>query len=477
MIAEDRNTPHESSPPKARPRFIAIICLGVTVRLVFLLLTGDLEPHADESSYLYLAASWNHFSVYSDGGSYLWPPGYPFFLAMLLRLFGVQGVFVAKLLQVLFSAVIGWMVLLIARRLFSLRTAHLAGVIWSVHLPLIGFTHYLWPETVYLALFLPGFYLLLRWWQHEPRTHAPPGLLVAAGLLTGLSILVKEIGLWWCVPVAGLILMRARGVGLMGAVSRAALFVLAAGVVVAPWTLRNYEVYSRLVPVGATLGQNAILGLNGDYVDFDYPPRYRSEIARSNETIRDWLTVPPAPRWAPSTAGNVIDRSRENFRLGVNYAREHPGFFLRSRIKKLADWVTPLSFFVRHFGMHRYTGFPAGNLDRKLMISGAVFVPILVMVGVIGGLFTTVARRAGWLLMLATLVYFATASSLIVAMSRYRTPLVPFLIVLAAAFWNRAEKRSWTRGRLMACVGAWTVLAALWGINAAEVWTMIRVIW
>ncbi|MEJ2084919.1 MAG: hypothetical protein P8Y44_04475 [Acidobacteriota bacterium] len=58
------------------------------IRLAFLLLSGRIEPFADESNYLYLSLLWNRFDLYSDGVQFLWPPGYPFVISRCLQLFG-----------------------------------------------------------------------------------------------------------------------------------------------------------------------------------------------------------------------------------------------------------------------------------------------------------------------------------------------------------------------------------------------------
>ena len=274
---------------------IGLTLLGVGIRLVFLLLAGDLEPHADESHYLYLALTWNRFGFYSDSALYLWPPGYPLFLAGFLRLFDAGGIFAAKLCQVLLSGIIGASTMLLAGHLFNRRAAWIAGLIWCVYLPLIGFTHTLWSETLYLAVFLPSFYLFITWWRQTRRQPGGDYRLLAAGLLAGLSLLIREAGLAWCGLLALLILWRDLRWSIRTAVSRALLFGLSVGVVILPWTLRNYEVYARFAPTGATVGQNVYWGLNGFYMNFDYPPQLLNDLPQVNQWVYRTLVAPVAP--------------------------------------------------------------------------------------------------------------------------------------------------------------------------------------
>ena len=62
-------------------------------------------------------------------------------------------------------------------------------------------------------------------------------------------------------------------------------------------------------------------------------------------------------------------------------------------------------------------------------------------------------------------------------MSRYRIGIEPLLIVLAAGFLSGAGRPWWRSGALVICVAGWALLAALWGINRAEVVALVRSIW
>jgi len=456
---------------------LALVALGVGVRAAGLLLAGDLEPYGDESHYLYLALAWNRFGFYSDCAQYLWPPGYPFLLAAGLKAFGSHAIFAIKLVQVLISGVNGSVIMRLAGRLFGPRAAFLAGLLWALHLPLIGFTHYLWPETLYLTLFLPAFYWLVKWWQEPDRPSAANRWLVGAGLLIGLSLLVKEAGVLWCAVVAVLIFCRDLGWSLRVGWSRALLFLLSAGAVLTPWTLRNFEVYGRLAPAGATLGQNVYWGVNGFYLNFDYPPSVLARLPQINPWVHRRLLQPAPPNWERSAALNVVDQSADNVRRGLAFARRHPGFVLRSRLKKLADWATPLSFFVRHYAWQRYHGALTDPVIRRPLLVIAIALPMLILASAWPGL--TGLRDPGGArsLLIWTLAYFLAATALINGMSRYRTCIEPVLIVLAAGFLSGAARPWGHRPGLLGCIGGWVVLAGLWGINLPEVLAVLKLIW
>jgi hypothetical protein len=480
--------PRQTVPPgRARlstPWLVGLTLLGVAIRLVFLVLARDLEPHADEAHYLYLAAIWQRFGIYSDCAYYVWPPGYPVYLGVGLRLFAAGGVFGAKLVQVLLSGVVGMTTILLANRLFSRRAAWVAGLLWCLYLPLIGFTHYLWPETLFLAAFMPAVYWVIAWWQHDERATAPNRHLVAAGLLLGLSLLIKEVGLWWCVGLALLILARDFRRFLLTAASRAVLFALAVTTVILPWTLRNHEVYGRWTPVGATLGQNLYWGLNGTYLNFDYTPTELSQLATINPRVYRWLLASPPPSWQRSTAPNVIDRSADDVGRGLRFAAQHPGFAARTRLKKLADWATPLSFFVRHYALQRYHGALAGPAVRRPLLLAALLLPMLVLAGALPGFWGALRTSRAGTILAYTLIYFIPTTALVNGMSRYRIAIEPLLLVLSAGGLSALARRIPLPVRegagggfwILTIVG-WLVLALLWWLNAPEILALVRSAW
>jgi len=462
--------------PGCRRTFAILCAAGVAIRLLFLLAAGALEFQSDEANYVYLAISWNRFGFYSDSFRYFWPPAYPFLLALCLDGFEMAGIFVVKLVQVFASASIGLTTMLAALRLFGTRAAKLAGVIWCVYLPLIGFTHYLWAETLFMALLMPSLYLLLAALQDRDRLH--DRWLIVAGLLFGASLYLKEVVLYLAPLLALLVVWNESERSVTEALRRGMLFLLPIVVVLAPWTLRNYEVYGRMIPVGTSLGENVFYGFNANYMNFDLVPFAKQRGAEELPEIpsRDWfLRADPHGQWYRATEiGNTPDRLQENFARGWRYAVSHPGWLVRSRIKKMADLVAPVSFFVRHQALGRYGASVLGAEGvRPLLVSWAVLCAVAVLLVSIPGYFVALRDRAGiWLI--GTLALYFAATAMIVAMSRFRIPMVPWLIVLAAGFVTAERDQRWGNGpgRIVAAVGV-ALLLFLWWVDLPEVLTIL----
>lgn len=478
MTRTDATLPRSTSP-LSNPLWWVLVGLGL--RLVILFLVGDLDPQADERNYVYLALAWNRFGFLGDTGRFLWPPAYPWVLALFLDGFGLRGLFLVRVIQVLLAGVIGATTILLANRLFSRRAAMVTGLLWSIHLPLIMYTHTHWAETLYLALLLPSIYLLLVWLQGPPRTGKTPVLLVLSGLLFGSALLVKEVALLLPILLLPMVIRHSSGVGSRWAGLRnVALFVLSIVVVVLPWSLRNLEVYGRFVPAGMTIGENAYWGLNGLYRNFDLATQDTEtvELTRTDPLYRWFVAWEPGSTW--TRAGrqqNVIDRNRKNLHRGLRYAGEHPGWFVRTRIRKLADWLTPLSFFVRHHARETYSGILASPWVKRPMLVLAVATTILLLLLSIPGYLLSLKDPTAKRLLGVYVGYFA-ATGLLVSMSRFRLPAEPILLVLTAGFlvdtgaFRRAPKRA-----VAICWTLWIGLITLWVIALPDTLDLLAKAW
>jgi 4-amino-4-deoxy-L-arabinose transferase-like glycosyltransferase len=421
---------------------------------------------------------WSRFGFYMGSPGYLWPPVYPAFITLFVSLLGEQGITAAKLCQVLLSGLVGASVVLLANRLFSYRAAIVSGLLWAGYLPLIGYTHYLWPESLFLCFLLPAVYLFATVLESDISPAQNRIRLVLVGALLGGAILTKEVAL--PLPLLfGLVYVgfRSRGTPGLGLI-RATLLVASTMVVVLPWSLRNAEVYGRWVVSGSTLGRNMLWGVNAKYVNFDYTKPGMAEIMAAQGPVRRWmLEPPPNSAWKQSRAANRLDDSSENVHRALEFVRLHPGFYLRSRIKRLADWVTPMSFFDRHYRLGLYQDPLDLKWVRRTLITLTVLGSMLIMAGALPGLFW--ALRAPEMRTLFLVVFLTCLPSvLMVAMSRYRVPVEPLMLVLTAGFLTSGgDKTSPRRWERVIVVCGWVALAGLWLVNAKEVWIELSRVW
>jgi 4-amino-4-deoxy-L-arabinose transferase-like glycosyltransferase len=464
-----RRTPSMPSSPTFRAPWMAMLGLaglGLALRLAFLLLAGDTELQSDEANYVYLALGLERFGVYLDNYRYLWPPGYPWYLSRFLADGAdASALFYARLGQVLVTPVIGVTTMLFAWRIFGARAARLAGLAWAFYLPLIGFSHLLWNETLFLACFLPALYQLLCVLQAGPDAPADRRLVVA-GVLFAAALYMKEAAIFLAPLLALLVGREALARGWLEGARRASLFLCAVAAPILPWTLRNAEVYGAFVPLGTSLGENAYNGLNETYANFDLRAVENERLRQGEDGALEGRigSGPPGSGWERAEElTHLPTRLAENTARGLAYARAHPSYFCASRIKKLADFVLPVSFFTRHLTLGNYDGgaLPAA---RKPLTIWALACPVLALTLGLGGFVLALRDRAGLLLIGTVFLYFG-GTSLLVAMSRFRLPLVPFLLVLGAGLLAGGvrRRRAWPLALLV-----WAALLGLWWLDLPE---------
>lgn len=470
--------PIEVAPP-AHPTFRLAskvlphpLLLGLLVGLLLLVFAGNVFTVGDETSYVEDARLILRTGSYSD----VWPPGYVGVIALFLRLFGEESLFPVRLFQVLCAPLVGFFIIQLAHMLFGYRAALFSGYAWALYLPLAFFTHRLWPEIITLLLFVPSIYLLACYLQPTSPRAGRPGLLVVSGALFGLSLYLKEGHTYLAVFLFLLILLGGRGR------RRHALAYLGAILIVLlPLAIRNYFHYDRFVLVGATVGKNIQSGLNAGYLNHDYnhDPDLLGRVHLNPGGTWDFVArnfLAYGPGWAPSDEPHVIDRTRADMRRAFEYAMEYKAAFLRTRIKKLADLFTPLSFAVRDLRPWIYPGaLSAKEVRRPLIVISLAEVMLLLPLGLVN-LIRLRHERKMFLLFLSIILYTAL-TGMLVSMSRYRLPMIPFLLVLAGAAVTRAPKEC--RGRVTI---AWSallimVLLLLWALVFEEVVALVRVVW
>lgn len=471
---------------------IATIALvGVALRGLLLWLVLPLDIQSDEANYLYLALAKERLGIYYDQHRYFWPPGYPWLLSKSIHAFGIEGLNVLRAFQVALSSVIGVTTMLFAWRLFSRRAAIVAGVIWAVDLPLGAYTHFLWTETVFLSLLLPALWHFVRALDlaDEGDDLGATRRLLLSGVLFGVALYIKEYVLFLVPVLAAVVALRSRGAGWQEALRRASLPVLAVAVVTLPWTLRNHEVYGRTVVGGATLGENVFVGLNARSMNFDVLPlrKRRADLGLPQiETLaRTSFTEVPAG-WVPEDrdgngeievrdagwdrefdAIHAIDRHSSQLRAGLAFAAEHPAWTLRTRLKKWSELVTPLSFFTRHQAMAMYPegGVVAGALRGPLVFLALAVSTLTMLLGAAGYFLTL--RRGPCRAVFTVLIGYVVLTSLLVAMSRFRVPLEPVLIVMTAGLLAHGPQGR-SRSRVVGLAVTLLVLTGLWWISWPE---------
>jgi 4-amino-4-deoxy-L-arabinose transferase-like glycosyltransferase len=262
---------------EARPIYMSpwtMVVVALLIRLVVMgfTYTDRLDPARDHWTFGWetarvarsIATGQGFSSPYPEltGPTALVPPLYTYLAAGVFKLFGVYtaaSAVVILTLNNLFSSFTCFPVFLIARRVFGLRVAELAGWIWALFPYSITLSNVTVWETVLTTLL---FSLAMLATLHLERSSsyldwAGYGLLWGLAALSSPSVLsaLPFLGAWiW-------LRQWKRGNNCTGAAAVASLIFLAT---IAPWIWHTSKAYGRIVAFRSGFGLEVVVGNSSD---------------------------------------------------------------------------------------------------------------------------------------------------------------------------------------------------------------------
>jgi len=375
----------------------AIVALALALRLLYVLIAAPAGFHGPDAP-LYDRIAWRLITEgryiaedHMGGMSHATRPVlFPFVLAGVYAVFG-RGFIMMRLLQCLLGALTCGLTYSMAREIGGRRTGILAGIGAAVFPQLIYYCATLTTETLCIFLTTCGMYLVLRSFTREAGLQ----WWAAAGATLGLAGLTRSamLGL---VPALCLWLVYAMKPR-RAALARAALMAAAAAAVVSPWAIRNYSVLGEFVPATTEGGYTFWVTSN----------------LRATGGGHCFLPDDPAP-----FAGlNEVEADRLFYRMGVQFARENPWRFAQLLVAKFARFWRPWPH--------------ADEVGAKAAIVGGIsFVPVLLLAA--AGVVLAWRRRRELSILYVQTGYTTAVYCMYMAVTRYRAPLMPALLVLAA---------------------------------------------
>jgi len=331
-------------------------------------------------------------------------PAYPWLIAAFLRithLDSYSAMVLALSANCAAAALTCWPIYGIGKKIGSHEIGLASCWLW-VFLPtaIIFPLEWLWDPS-FAAFFLA---LLVYWTLHLPATSAVV-FWAGYGLVWGISILMNpSVGILFPFLLLWLVLRRRHEH--LSWMAEAALAVLALFVSLAPWTVRNYAAFGRLIPVKDNFGLELWLGNNAG-VKRNWSPDHH-------------------PVGDPNEMQRLVHLGEANYmevkqREAVQFITAHPRTFLRSILDRFVDTWTGLSDVLSD----RWAAALHGGRAYLWFTSAFSLLAF-------AGIYLT-WRVSGWEGMpvwIAPLVfpvtYYVTHSTL-----RYRHPIDPLLAVLA----------------------------------------------
>ena len=398
------------------------------------------------------------------------PPGYPWFLAAVYVLFGVND-YAPRTVQMLIGLANALLLYVIGKRLFGPAVGFLSGMFMAVYWVFPYFEAVLSYPSVAIFVLLFMILALMRWYEERK-----PAWLAAAGGLLGVFALFRPNALL----LAPLLFLWTAGVLWKGGVSRRRtaaaliLFLVSCIGVLVPAFVRNYVVARDVVFLSSYGGINLYVG-NHPRASLVEP---RIPELKELAGIENWscFDYPAIVRGIAAAQGrDAIKFSEANryfYRKAFDSILEDPATFLRDLGRKT----------LLFFGPREITNDTVMEYDKRF---SRVLAPMpgfpwvlslfglglfLFLLDVLRGLRETRTREQnfGLLLLCIFCVYCASVILYFVA-GRYRVPVIPLMILFASygivALVRALKERRWRAGLaglvVLACVApvAWRNLS------------------
>lgn len=461
-------------------RALLVFAIALATRLAYVAEIRTLPwfdvPLVDGANYLRTARAIAGGDLLGGAGAFWQPPLYPYFLAVLLRLFGDRMAWIYAV-QAVLGALSCVLVFALGRRLFGERAAFASGLIMAFYAPLIHFDAQPLIPVLHIVLVLLGILLLLRAAAAVPPEDGGGGAERRAalrysrgGLVWGFAAIATPNILLAAPAAAAWIGRRPAPPGpRSGRVSALSVlgFLLGLALPVGLVAARNLVVAGEPVLISSNFGINFYIGNTANY---EQAIRIRpgGEFQRLAQE--------------PENAGVVgaAAQSRWFTARALEFLTGYPGSAVRLYLGKALDLVAGREI-PRNENMYEYrrhSWLLSALLWRKLLSFPFGLLAPLALAGwvvtagesrVEGDAAGFEERRSGRALLLLFAVSYAASVLLFFPTDRYRLPIVPVLALFAGAILAR-PMHSLRRAPVAVALLAGLVIFNLDALTRSESW-------
>lgn len=412
---------------------ISIFCIALLVRIVYnLTVARDYYPLHDSLGYQIIA-----FNILDKHCFCLSPqntavstvtrvPLWPLLISAVSLVAGRANIF-ARLFLSFADAGTCVLIYLFARDLFNRRLGLVAGLIACIYPALYIYTGWMYAEALFTFLLTAICYCVLRIQRNEGKSRS---LWILCGVLLALLALTRPNG----IVVAGLVILWAAFLVWhkrlpRGALIGALIAVAITCALILPWTIRNYLVSHRFVPLAVGDGQ-VLLGAYNNTVLTE--PDYLGLWVRTGATgLR--FTTPPCQGYSACE----VARDNAEIDTAIQWIKSHPDDIPRLMFYHLRNFFTPYTS-EADLPMVRFPGHWSSQI--VLAMSETFPIPILLLAAI--GLVVSFRRYWHELLFVYGVILSTLGEILIFyGNTRFRSPIEPVLILLATgALWRLTQK-------------------------------------
>jgi 4-amino-4-deoxy-L-arabinose transferase-like glycosyltransferase len=401
--------------------FWAVLVLATVVRLGYVLFYPQLPLCPDCQRYdevgLNVAEGRGFIGGFS-GDTLFWPqvhnpttpeigngPVYPTFLAAIYWLFGHEVVWV-RIAQAAIAALSLVPLFALLDSSIGRAGALRASTLVAVYPAFIVYSGFVLTETLSTTLLVVTTCTLHRAW-----VHGRAAWWMLTGTLMGVSTLIRAEFLFVFVAMGLLTIWRRPA---RSTVTALALVAVAAAVTMAPWTIRNYRIFHRVIPVSVHDGDTLWISVKG-WTDWHFGDPELQALVRGLDYVEE------------------SDALRQ---AAIRDIADHPFRFAATRLTRFPDfWLTGHTSNVVGVSDSFATYWQRGAIG-VVAIKGALltFNVGLIGLGLMGiarALASRTLARPDVLLLATPIVSLAAVHLVLFAAPRYQVPMMPFVLAFA----------------------------------------------
>lgn len=355
-----------------------------------------------------------------------WPPGYPFLLAAVYKLwpaslFGGHEVTAALAVNAALGAATALLVYAIGRRAFDERIALGGAAITALFPSLVFFAGVTLSETAFTFFALLGVLLLV-----ESEALHDRWLLVAAGGVIGFAALVRGQAL--LLPLVAVPFWLVATGGWRPALGRLAIVGGLTLLVIAPWTARNYVESGSLVLVSSNAGPDFYIGHSA------------GADGRGRKVDELVFRYPELPQ--PEAEARI---NRDGFNEGLDYLAWHPLREMELTARKLFWLYYRDDEALRWNESHGEHEFLVGGVRLALAALSNLYYWLVLGLALAGLAGWSWRRHPVRLLLVSLVAYWTLVHVAFFADPRFHAPMLPVLALFASA--GAVAVLGWVRDR------------------------------
>ncbi len=359
------------------------------------------------------------------------PIGYPVFLGVLYKIFGVH-LWIAWLSNLVLYGVTAVFIFLIARRILSTGNALTATWFFALYPISVYASKLITDEHLFLPVWYAGIYLLLREIQDEyPRPWWP-----WYSLLFGYATMIRTHTIFMPIVVGLALLWRKKPWPKV--LTRVFLVALVMQLPNLPWIIRNYRIW-KVPVIYTTNGQCIYQEFNssskpegGGWIPKRGEPDFSEEMERAEKSGNEGLVQKYANqallRWIVRHPGEAFNLAVPRFLYFMNWNRQG------------GVWPIWYQYYENVFDPRR----PLSDSMREFLEETAftfyylLLFTFLISVGMICSRWKSFPRekRIGMLILAVSFLFWCAEQLVIHPERKYRYPLEPWMMMAASVFLN-----------------------------------------